>query len=745
MSLPSQEPQAVDPMPPADAEALQKVAVQAFVEWTRRLPVSPPNPQEFIRSVEPKARGAARIYSTITERRVVWKEGPTHGSPPVTGLRRQASSVDLWAETSESLRNSSLSVLACSPCGGVGSTPCPKCKGRGNVQCWNCRGTRKAYGYAKNNSRRLMNCRQCDASGRVSCSGCNSGSVSCAPCLGHGREQRWLELVDSVRTDVLVMSEDEHLRRLVWTNEDMEQDAKLVGEISANGVLPQEKVAQHLPGDWVKEHWGKTRVPVKVNERITRQRFQVFEVPAARVSYGIMNAPSTTVQFEGRRMLAPPVEEDRQLTARGRKVLAVRLPLIAVALGIPLLYILRGSFFWNGWLAALLFSLGGFAVVTDRLVQDWTLGRRQKIRQWRFGMSVYALIAIVVALFAEPWLFEAPRDISEGRLDDAQTELQALGEPESHELQQAWADLHLAHALREQNVDEVAKDALAMAPNAPERAKVEQHLLSLTHQQVLASLERKNVASASEVLASAQPVLAQAFPKDLNELTARLYEAEHAACTTASCRWKTLSLALRAELTPSREQRLGQARAMLVEQLTPRPRPKAVTLDWVLHLHKTTALAAELADTPHDPPVSVLAKQAATWAREERERIPLIGAEREVAISLLQLKATSHPNILSKTTESVALSCELRDGRCVGAYLAGADKESRVLNNLKRTPVTKELLSRVLGHPVELPAPPQPRGGKPPTQTTWKDGRVTLVARWNGIYLMELRIGEVKP
>ncbi|WP_143097501.1 hypothetical protein [Myxococcus fulvus] len=525
----------------------------------------------------------------------------------------------------------------------------------------------------------------------------------------------------------------------------MEQDAKLVGEISANGVLTQEKVAQHLPEEWVQEHWGKTRVPLKVYERITRQTFQVFEVPAARVSYGIADAPSTTVQFEGRRMLAPPVAEDRQLTTRGRKVLAVRLPLIAVALGIPLLYILRGSFFWNGWLAALLFSLGGFAVVTDRLVQDWTLGRRQKIRQWRRGMAVYALSAIVVALLAEPRLFEARRYISKGRLDDAQTELQALGEPESPELQAAWTDLHLAHALREQQVHEVAKDALAMKPGSPERAQVDQHLLSLTRQQVLASLGRKDVTSASAVLASAHPVLAQGFPKDIGELTARLYEAEHAACTTDPCRWKTLSVALRAEPTPSREQRLGQARATLVEQLTPRPRPKAATLDWVLHLHKTTALASELADTPYDPQVSVHAKQALTWAREERERIPLIGAEREVAISLLQLTASSHPNILSKTTESVALSCELRDGRCVGAYLAGADKESRVLNNLKRTPVTKELLSRVLGHPVELPAPPQPRGGKPPTQTTWKDGRVTLVARWNGIYLMELRVGEVKP
>ncbi|MCK8501920.1 hypothetical protein [Myxococcus fulvus] len=745
MSLPSQEPQAVDPMPPADAEAIKIAAVQAFVEWTRRLPVPPPNPQEFIRSVEPKARGAARIYSTITERQVVWKEGLPQGTPDVTGLRRRPDSVDPWAETHASLRESSLSILACSPCGGSGTVSCSNCSGRAFVGCSNCGGSRKAYGYASNGSRRLMNCRSCNARGVVSCPSCRSGQMNCSTCHGRGREQRWLEFVETVRFDFLVMSEEQELRRLVWTKADMEKDAKLVAEISANGLLTQEKVALHLPENWVREHWEKTQIKLKPRERITSQSFQVFEVPAARISYSIADAPPTTIEFEGQRMLAPPPSADRQFTARGRKVQAMRGLLLALALGIPLLYILRGAYFWNSLLVFMSVFLGASAILADRLVQDWTLGRKGRARSWGIGAAVSALPVTVLAMVAEPSLQDARRHLSEGRLDDAQTELQALGAPESPELQQAWADLHLAHALREQNVDEVVKDALAMAPGAPERAKVEQHLLSLTRQQVVASLERRDVSFASTVLSSAQPVLARSFSGDLGELRGRLHDTAHAACTTDPCRWKALFAAYTAQPTPSRERLLGQLSTALQEQLTPRPRPKAVTLDWVLHLHKTTALATELADTPHDPQVAVLAKQAATWAREERERIPLIGAEREVAISLLQLTASSHPNILSKTTESVALSCELRDGRCVGAYLAGADRESRVLNNLKRTPVTKELLSRVLGHPVELPAPPQPRGGKPPTQTTWKDGRVTLVARWNGIYLMELRIGEVKP
>ncbi|MCP3062741.1 hypothetical protein LXT21_28545 [Myxococcus sp. K38C18041901] len=745
MSLPSQQPQTIDPMPPVDAEAIQQAAVQAFVEWTRRLPVPPPNPKDFIRAVEPKARRAARLYSVITERQVVWKKGAPQGSPDVTGLRRQSDSVDPWAETHASLRESSLSILACSPCGSRGTVSCPNCAGREVVQCSNCGGSRKAYGHASNGSRRLMNCRSCSAKGTVPCPSCRSGRVNCSACHGRGREQHWLEFVESVRFDFLVLSEEEELRRLVWTKTDMEKDAKLVGDISANGVLAQEKVSLHLPEDWVHQHWGKTQVKLKPRERITSQSFQVFEVPAARVSYSIADAPPTTIEFEGQRMLAPPPSADRQFTARGRKVQAVRGLLLALALGIPLLYILRGAYFWNGLLVFMSVFLGVSAILAEHFVRDWTLGRKGRARGWGIGAAVSALPVTVLAMVSEPSLQDARQHMSEGRLDDAQTELQALGEPESPELQQAWADLHLAHALREQNVDEVVKDALAMAPNAPERAKVEQHLLSLTRQQALASLERKDVASASTVLASAQPVLARSFSRDLGELTARLHDTEHAACSTDPCRWKALFAAYTAQPTPSRERLIGQLSTALQEQLTPKPRPKAATLDWVLHLHKTTALAAEMADTPHDPQVSVRANQALTWAREEREQIPLIGAEREVAIALLQLTASSHPNILSKTTESVSLSCELRDGRCVGAYLAGSDKESRVLNNLKRTPVTKELLSRVLGHPVELPAPPQPRGGKPPTQTTWKDGRVTLVARWNGIYLMELRVGEVKP
>lgn len=746
MSRPSQESQAVDLMPPEDAAAIKHAATQAFAEWARRLPVAPPNPTDFIRSVEPKSRRACRLYSTITERKIVWKEGATQGPLPITGVRRQADSVDPWAETRASLRESSLSIFACSSCGGQTSHSCSRCSGSGVVRCSNCSGTRKAYGYASNGSRRLMNCRPCNAKGNVDCSGCDSsGRVSCAPCYGHGREQRWLDFDESVRFDFLVMTEDEEQRRLVWTKTGMEKDAKLLGEISANGVLSHEKVAPHLPEDWIQEHWGKTEVSLKPQERITNQLFQVFEVPAAQVSYAIADAAPTTVHFEGQRMLAPPTSPDRQFAARARKVYAARLVLIPLAVGIPFLYLIRGSYFWNIWLAALSAFLGVSAILGEHFVRDWTLGKKTGARRWGISATVCAVLAGVMALVAEPSLGAAQRHLTAGRLDDANKELLALGGPEDPALQQVWTDLHLAHALRAETVKEVAEDAVSLKVGSPQRAKVDQHLLELTRQKVLQSLERKESASALEVLTTARPALEQNFSKDVGELTARIHETDFELCSTEACRWKTLGAALRAESTPSREQRLGQVRATLVEQLSPKPRPKVVTLEWLLHLDKTRALTTELGETPSDSDLGERARQAATWTQEERERIPLIGAERTVAISLLQLTTGSDTSLLTKTTDSVALYCALKDGRCAGAYLVGADKSSRVLNNMKHSATTKELLSRVLGHPVELPTPPQPRGGKTPTQTTWKDGGVTLVARWSSTYLMELRIGEVKP
>ncbi|MFY2556856.1 hypothetical protein ACN469_04445 [Corallococcus terminator] len=745
MSLPSHESQAVDPTPPEDAAAIKHAATQAFVEWARRLPVAPSSPTDFIRSVEPKVRRACRLYTTITERTVVWKEEAARGSPPITGLRRKADSVDPWAETRTSLRENSLSILACSPCGGLGSLPCSRCSGTGAVRCSNCNGTRKAYGYASNGSRRLMNCRSCDARGSVSCSGCNSGRVSCSPCLGHGREQRWLEFVESVRFDFLVMTEDETLRGLPWTTVEMEKDAKLLGEISANGALSREKVAPHLPEDWLQEHWEKTRIALKTQERITSQLFQVFEAPAAQVSYSIEDARPTTVHFEGQRMLAPPVSADRQFAARARKVFAARFVLLLLAGWISLLYILRGSYFWNGWLVALCVSLGGLAILGEHFVRDWTLGRKQKARRWGIGAAVFTVLAGVMALASEPWLSSAKSHIAEGRLDDADKELLALGGPDDPSLQQAWTDLHLAHALRAETVKEVAEDAVLMKAGSPQRAKVDQHLLELTRQQVLQSLARKEPASALEVLTTAKPALEQSFSKDVGELTARIHETEFETCSTEACQWKALGAALRAEPTSNREQRQEQVRATLIERLSPTPRPKVATLEWVLYLDKTRSLATELGETPSDADLGERARQAATWTQEERGRISLIGAERAVATALLQLSSGGDSNILMATTKSVSLYCALKDGRCAGAYLVGADKASRALNGLQHAVTTKELFSRALGHSAELPAPPQPRGGKSPTQSTWKDGGVTIVARWSGAHLMELRIGEVKP
>lgn len=756
MNRPFRELIAIDPKVFDDPATVRGAAVETFAAWARQLPVAPKNPAEFIRSVEPRTRYASRLFTVIAERKVHWRKGPAGSSARVTGLKLEPDSVDPWAESQESLRQISLSILACAPCAGAGAFPCSRCKGTQSVRCPGCGGARKAYGYASNGSRRLMNCKQCGATGALPCTHCDGGRVPCSTCRGTGREEQWLEFVETSRTDILVMLENEELRGLPWASAAnpespavMDADAKLLGEVGSRGALTRERAAVLLPEDWLQANWGKVQLQPGPRERIRRQLFQVFEVPSIQVSYAIADAPPTTIHFEGRRMLAPPTSVDRQFAQRARKVWAARALLLALAVGIPLAYLFRGLYFWSGWVVLLALCLGASAVFADRFVRERTLGRKDS-RLGTTGAAVAAALAAVMAVAAEPRIGAAERYLAEGRLDAARRELDALGAPETPSHQRAWATLNLAHALQGKTVEDVSRDAVLLPEDSQERAKVNQHLYELTRSSVLDHLQHKNLAAALSVITTAAPALRKdspgpSSPVGLAELSAQVHDTAYDGCTTEPCRWKAATEAVRAAPTPEREQRSARARAALVERLTPASRPQLPSLEWLQRLDQTLALAQELGQTPSDADLEARARQAARWAQEERQKIPLIGADRAVAAGLLQLPSSGATDVLTQSKGGVTLYCSMKEERCTGAYVVGSSKDSRVLNAPALATASAEFLSQALGHPSELPAPPKPASGKAPTLSTWKDGKVTLVARWNNADLMELRIGEAKP
>ncbi|WP_223641926.1 hypothetical protein [Corallococcus sp. EGB] len=162
-------------------------------------------------------------------------------------------------------------------------------------------------------------------------------------------------------------------------------------------------------------------------------------------------------------------------------------------------------------------------------------------------------------------------------------------------------------------------------------------------------------------------------------------------------------------------------------------------------MDEVLARAEEAGKVSGDAELTARAAEAATWAREERRKIPLIGAERAVVLQLLHLSAEPSARIITWERDSVVLHCAMEAERCVGVYLVGRAREGRVLNAPEQAEQTAALLTQALGQPAQLPAPPAREGGRVPTTSSWKAGEVPVVARWRSSDLMELRVGSVKP
>jgi hypothetical protein len=738
---------------PADAKA---AALKVFAAWTRQLPVAPQQSADLVRSVDLKVRHIGRLVTAIAERKAVWRQAPHGHSSPVTRPKLKPEEVDPWARSLQNLRSDSLYITECDPCAGQGAVSCPTCRGTQSIQCVGCGGARKAYGIASNGSRRLMNCKQCGAKGSLPCTACTGGKVPCSTCRGSGRAEHWLEIVETSRSEVLVAMESEQLSAFPWAAEGPQaspaaigMDAKLLGELTSQGPLSRDKAVEFAPDDWVQSNWQKLNPRLGTYERIQSQSLQLFELPSIHLSYSLPGAPPAELRLEGRRMLVPPASADRHFEERARRIRLAHRILLALAVGIPLAYLFRGAYFWSAWVFVLTLCMAGAAAAAGRFVREWTLGEKGA-RRWGSLASVAAVLAGVLAFGAEPSLGSVNRNLSAGRLDAAKEELVALGSPDKPSHAQAWIAFHRAHALRGSELTAIAQDALALPGDSAERAEANHHLYNLAHRTLLRHLEQKNLEAAEGALAQAAPALQQpaagkASAEQLAELNALVHETEYAACTMPVCRWRAAFKAVKAATTLPREQRLTQARAAVVDGLGLPPRPREFTREWVQRLEEINALAKAIGDAPEDEALRVLARQAAAKTQEERRKIPLIGANRAVAAELLRVPPGADASDLRSVAGSVTLYCAMKGERCVGVYLVGSHKGARVLNDMDHAATTVELLSQALGHPSSLPAPPKSVGGKTPTASTWKDGDVTIVARWNAENLMELRLGEVKP
>jgi hypothetical protein len=466
-ALVSVEPAAVE-----DPTLVQAAAVRVFAAWVRQLPMPPRDPSGLVRGTHIQTRHLGRLTSTIMKRTLSWSEAALPGRSAVSRPPVQVDAIDPWAITRSKLHAASRHVGSCAHCAGQGNITCSVCNGTTKAKCSTCNGVGKAYGYAVNGSRRLLKCKSCRAKGEVDCTACSEGKVMCSPCRGWGAVEQWLEVSEASRVDVRLEHNPDVQRVFRWAYDDnqasspVEADARVSAEISSEGPLSREELARQLPLAWVENEWQTIQPKLASHERVCRQVLQFLEIPAVDVTYST-GAMAGSVRFEGRRLLAPPMRAfGDAISVYASKLQRVRLVLFTLTAAIPLVYLFRGKYFWNGLVLTLVACAIGVAIVTVRFFEAATLARTTA-RRWGAVVVAGLVLACCLTVAAEPSLHAARRHLAKNRIDKARAELLALGKDGEIRGAELWADLHLSEALQTDDTTAIAVSAVKIPVRIP--------------------------------------------------------------------------------------------------------------------------------------------------------------------------------------------------------------------------------------------------------------------------------------
>lgn len=731
-------------------------ALKVFAAWAHPLAMAPADLSGLVRSLELRTRRIGRLSSEVAERHATWREIPGTGSAAPTGANVSLDSIDLWSASVETLRSTSRHIASCGKCSGEGHGSCGSCGGTTRAVCAGCNGAGKAYGIASNGSRRLMNCKECRGKKEVPCTACTKGQATCATCRGSGRLERWIEVEEKVRYDVQIEPDGEMTRAYRWgqdgvpaTRDEIEADAKIVTEVVSATALTHDDIAKQVAPDWIAAHWQKLQPKLNPKEHIRKQSFWLLEVPSIELSYTLGSSPPTIISFEGLRMLAPPASLDKQFEARARKIRRIRPLLIGFAAAVPLAYLIRGAYFWNLWVAALALCMAAVLIAVDGFLRESTLGR-PSTRRWSLAVAVGAALVCGLAIGTEPSARAAKRHIGAGNFERAKTELAALDTRQDGSYASLWADLRLAEMLKGNDLETVLRQAAQIPESLPQRAAANRHVFDVLSHHVLESLSAGKTEPAEAALTQVSATFqgtsdGRTYASQMAELRAQANDAKYDQCKTDICRLRSALDAMGAAATTARQQRVNECRGKLSDSMVFREQPNEPVQARLQRLRQAGTVAQAIEEQSGDNELITKARPISQWVREERGKTPILGSDRDVAAELLSGAPVTNPALLKTTLGHIAVYATIRDNRCTGLYLVGDEKDSRELNDAAHAGATAQILAQAFGRKVELPALPRRVGARPATIVRLNQAGTTVIARWRGSSLIELRIGESTP
>ncbi|MGC4067350.1 MAG: zinc finger-like domain-containing protein [Polyangiaceae bacterium] len=627
-------------------QVIGDLAARVFAAWVRQCPIAPADPNTLVRDIKVERYYWGRLHSEIATRTAVWYEGAYSNSHGALPTAPNPSAPDLWTTTPEELQHRSCHLAPCETCRGGGVVSCPDCAGKARVQCPNCQGTGKAYGYAKNGSRRLMNCRMCAGDLELRCSSCQSGQRACPHCSGSGRKVRWLELVQTSRTDVRVGPEDCISWLFPWKETaaqaspaEIGVDVIATGEVDAYGALSEAHLTKLTPAGWVEQHGRALQPEVQNTERVVRQVFSFYEVPCIAITYALAGDAPRTVRFEGLRMLGPPVNRDDAFAHRARRLQLIRNVLAGIALGIPAFYLARGEYYRSPAVAVLLVCVVAVTFGIYRLYRGLSLHGFAHSRPWAWFAGAGTLVLLASAVQAEPSLRTARQLLSQDQFEATSRELLALGNPQEPARAELWNSLHLAIAKKATAPELIRHELAEIAPGTPQRLVCAQRLGELVDKTAREHLAAGRWQEAETLLASVAADLQRELPGDpvlgrVTETRALTHEQAYGKCSTEVCRLHAARSALTYAQSPLRVQRLNASRQNVSESLTYRPGSGEAVLTRLKRLRAIENVVTELGVLSGDDELAARARTASETVRRERARVPLLGADSTVLVDL---------------------------------------------------------------------------------------------------------------
>jgi hypothetical protein len=661
------------------------------------------------------------------------------------GQRIDPRAVNPWTVPAESLRAASETLEPCNGCGARGVQPCGTCGGAGRVACQSCAGTGKDG---------ASSCASCRGAGGGPCATCNGRAVmTCTSCAGTRQQLAWYTFKESKRIAVTlepmsaVVDAFPRLGKGFLTPEDL-APFRVLAQAEAQGRIG----ADALPFDDHEKLQEKGPRTDPRTDIVVRQQYARFIVLWREMTYEMCGMRGTLEQwgnsFSGKDSAEAMAPIRRRLAIwAGVGAALVFGTLIEIALlriGLP--YFRRA----NTIMALLaVFGCGAAIAFTGAVLRALRPRKMGRFRLYEIGLLAVFIatttLTVLVKQGSRPTLEEATDAVHNGDFARAKVVMDALaavGTPPDkiREIDDEMAFLEAQKATGDERLTKM--EALAKGGGiraAAAAADARQEKLRRVH----------NLITAGQ-LGDALEAIDKLFPNpqdgEIAELRASIYDTQYEQCTADPCRFIMASKAAKASSTPQRLVRVTDAKLKILKSLTPdfQPEPTLARLQRLRALDE--AARAVTSSNTDDQELKEKARAAAKLAVEERDKVPVLGADKEVAQELLGKLEGTDGSTPHGVVEGLAIYLTMdKSGRCSGVYVVGVDKDARAkgMGGVHRPSL---LLSKALGHPATVPQPPEAAAKEESGATaTTKDGKVPVVARWRSGVLVELRIGDASP